>query len=76
MTPRQSFIHALERRAPIAGEAVPTFELVFFLTMEAFGRLHPSQRRYGQWDQMSEKERQLHRQYVQGEGEGKCQSEP
>lgn len=29
--------------------------------MEAFGRVHPSQRAYGQWDQMEEKERELHR---------------
>ena len=61
MTPRQSFIHALERRTPIARTRVPHFELVFFLTMEAFGRIHPSQRQYGQWQQMSETERQLHR---------------
>ena len=60
MTPRQRFIAALER-APLTGR-VPHFELVFFLTMEAFGRVHPSQRRYAQWDQMEEKERQLHRQ--------------
>ena len=59
MTPRERFIAALERR-PLAGR-VPHFELVFFLTMEAFGRLHPSQRSYHQWDQMEEKERQLHR---------------
>ncbi len=32
--------------------------------MEAFGRVHPSQRRYGQWDQMSESERTLHRKDV------------
>jgi len=59
MTPRERFIAALERR-PLAGR-VPHFELVFFLTMEAFGKLHPSQRSYHQWDQMEEKERQLHR---------------
>ena len=59
MTPRESFICALDRQIP-AGR-VPHFELVFFLTMEAFGRVHPSQRSYGQWDQMEEKERQLHR---------------
>ncbi len=58
-TPRQQFIDALERR-PIAGR-VPHFELVFFLTMEAFGRPHFSQRHYAQWDQMEERERQLHR---------------
>ncbi|MFH1568259.1 MAG: uroporphyrinogen decarboxylase family protein [Gemmatimonadota bacterium] len=60
MTPRERFIAALERR-PFSGR-VPHFELVFFLTMEAFGRVHPSHRSYGQWDQMEEKERQLHRQ--------------
>jgi uroporphyrinogen decarboxylase len=59
MTPRERFIAALERR-PLQGR-VPHFELVFFLTMEAFGKLHPSQRHYGQWDQMEEKERELHR---------------
>jgi len=59
MEPREQFIAALERR-PLPGR-VPHFELVFFLTMEAFGKIHPSQRRYGQWKQMSERERQLHR---------------
>ena len=58
-TPREDFIRAL-RREPPSGR-VPHFELVFFLTMEAFGRVHPSQRRYAQWDQMEEKERRLHR---------------
>ncbi len=59
MTPKDRFIAALERR-PLSGR-VPHFELVFFLTMEAFGKLHTSQRHYGQWQQMEEKERQLHR---------------
>lgn len=59
MTPRERFIAALERR-PLVGR-VPHFELVFFLTMEAFGKVHPSQRNYAQWDQMEEKERRLHR---------------
>lgn len=59
MTPRERFIAALERR-PFSGR-VPHFELVFFLTMEALGKVHPSQRHYGQWDQMSESERRLHR---------------
>ena len=59
MTPRERFIAALERR-PLVGRA-PHFELVFFLTMEAFGKLHSSQRNYGQWDQMTESERNLHR---------------
>ena len=58
-TPRERFIAALERQ-PLTGRA-PHFELVFFLTMEAFGKVHPSQRQYHQWDQMEEAERQLHR---------------
>jgi len=57
-TPRQNFIRALERK-PVTGR-VPHFELVFFLTMEAFGRVHNSQRKYAQWDQMSQRERNLH----------------
>jgi uroporphyrinogen decarboxylase len=59
LTPRQRFAAALDRR-PITGR-VPHFELVFYLTMEAFGKVHPSQRNYAQWSQMEEKERQLHR---------------
>lgn len=59
MTPRERFIAALERK-PLQGR-VPHCELVFFLTMEAFGTLHPSQRHYAQWDQMEEQERRLHR---------------
>ena len=52
MTHRERFIAALEgRQTP--GRA-PHFELVFFLTMEAFGRIHPTQRHFGQWGQMSE----------------------
>jgi len=59
MTPRERFLAALDRK-PLTGR-VPNFELVFFLTMEAFGKVHPSQRHYAQWDQMEEKERELHR---------------
>ena len=59
MKPRARFITALERR-PLQGRA-PHFELVFFLTMEAFGKVHPSHRNYAQWVQMEEKERALHR---------------
>jgi uroporphyrinogen decarboxylase len=59
MQPRERFIGALEHRPPTG--RVPHFELVFYLTMEAFGKVHPSHRHYGQWDQMEEKERQLHR---------------
>lgn len=62
MTPRESFIAALNREKPVG--RVPHFELEFFLTMEAFGRIHPSQRHYRQWDQMSEQERVLHRRDV------------
>jgi len=58
-TPRQRFISALNRE-PLTGR-VPHFELVFFLTMEAFGKCHTSQRSYGQWAQMEENERRLHR---------------
>ena len=60
MTPRERFIAALEREWPSPGR-VPHFELVFFLTMEAFGKVHPSHRNYAQWGQMEEKERYLHR---------------
>jgi len=60
MTPREQFIWALDRKPPMTGR-VPHFELVFFLTMEAFGKVHPLHRNYHQWKQMSEKERQLHR---------------
>ncbi len=59
MQPRERFIAALERR-PLTGR-VPHFELVFFLTMEAFGGVHPSHRNYDQWFQMEESERELHR---------------
>ncbi len=62
MMPRETFIAALERR-PIHGR-VPHFELVFFLTMEAFGKVHPSHRSYSQWAQMTETERELHRQDI------------
>ena len=62
MTPRESFIMALEGKQPPG--RVPHFELVFYLTMEAFGRVHPSQRSYGQWEQMSDAERDLHRRDV------------
>ncbi|MFP4385369.1 MAG: uroporphyrinogen decarboxylase family protein [Spirochaetia bacterium] len=59
MTHREKFIAALERK-PIKG-LVPHFELVFFLTMESFGKVHPNHRSYHQWDQMSRSERELHR---------------
>lgn len=58
MTPREKFHKAL-RREKIEGH-VPTFELVFFLTMESIGRIHPSHREYVQWTQMSRQEQKLH----------------
>ncbi len=60
MTPRERFIAALEREWPSPGR-VPHFELVFFLTMEAIGKVHPLHRDYAQWSQMEERERHLHR---------------
>lgn len=62
MTHRNRFIAALEGKQ-LPGR-VPHFELAFFLTMEAFGRIHPTHRNYHQWHQMSENERQLHRRDV------------
>lgn len=58
MTHRERFIKTLKCE-PIGGQ-VPTFELVFFLTMEAFGKVHPSHRAYYQWKQMSRSEQTLH----------------
>lgn len=57
LTHRERFAKAL-RREKIEGR-VPQFELVFFLTMEAFGKVHPSHRFYEQWDQMSYIEKKL-----------------
>ncbi len=59
VTPREKFIMALEGKKPPG--LVPHFELRFYLTMEAFGKVHPEQRNYNQWDQMTEAERKLHR---------------
>ena len=58
MTYKERFIRTLKCE-PIGGQ-VPTFELVFFLTMEAFGKLHPSHRSFSQWNQMSYSEKKLH----------------
>ncbi len=58
MTPRQRFITALERKGK--PDHVPHFELVFFLTMEAFGEVHPWHRNLYQWDQMSATEKDLY----------------
>jgi len=54
MTPREQFINALTLGPPTGH--VPTFELVFFLTMEAFGKVFPNHRSFGQWNQMSGRE--------------------
>jgi uroporphyrinogen decarboxylase len=62
MTPREKFIMALEGKQPPG--RVPHFELVFYLTMEAFGRVHPCHRHFSQWDQMSRREQDLHRRDV------------
>jgi uroporphyrinogen decarboxylase len=58
MSPRDAFINALVGGPPRG--RVPHFELVFFLTMETLGRVHPCHRWYGQWGQMSAAERALH----------------
>ena len=58
MTNRERFIKTLKCE-PTGGQ-VPTFELVFFLTMEKFGKVHPSHRYYSQWNQMSMSEKRLH----------------
>ena len=57
MTHKEKFIKALNRE-PITGR-VPHFEMVFFLTMEAIGKVHPLHRNYEQWNQMSPKEQDL-----------------
>ncbi len=57
MTGKERMIAALNREK-IVGH-VPHFELVFFLTMEAFSKVHPSHRYYAQWNQMSKKEQRL-----------------
>jgi len=59
MTGKEKIIKALKHE-PIKGH-VPHFELVFYLTMESIGKVHPLHRDFSQWDQMSinEKEHQL-----------------
>lgn len=58
MTHKERFTRALECK-PIEGK-VPHFELDFFLTMEAFGKVNPSHRSYYQWGQMSYAEKKMH----------------
>ena len=57
MSERERFIRALKREK-IEGR-VPTFELVFYLTMEAIRKVHPLHRNFEQWDQMSAHEQAL-----------------
>ena len=57
MTERERFIKAL-RREPLTGH-VPHFELVFYLTMDAIGKVHPTHRAYRQWTQMTAREQEL-----------------
>ncbi len=64
LTPREKFIMALEGKQPPG--RVPTFELVFYLTMEALGKVHPSCRQFDQWNQMTDVERDLHRRDIAG----------
>ncbi|MBQ9950678.1 MAG: hypothetical protein IJO98_00820 [Clostridia bacterium] len=58
MTLRERFIKTLKCE-PVGGH-VPTFELEFQLTMEAFGKVHPGHRHYHNWDQMSRTEKRAH----------------
>lgn len=64
MTERERFIATLKREK--IGGRVPTFELVFYLTMEAFGKVHPEHRSYHQWQQMSFAEQELHLEEMAG----------
>ncbi len=58
MKPAERFKTALERQTK--PDRIPHFELVFFLTMEVLGKVHPTQRNYAQWRQMSKTEQRLH----------------
>ena len=62
MTERERFIKALKRE-PLEGHC-PTFELVFFLTLESIGKIHPSQQHFDQWNQMTRNEQKLHMEYM------------
>lgn len=62
MTERERFIKAL-RREPVSGHC-PTFELVFFLTLEAIGKIHPSHQHFSQWNQMEKAEQKMHIDYM------------
>ena len=57
MTEKGKFIKALKHE-PIDGH-VPHFELVFYLTMEVLGKVHPEHRSMHQWKQMSLREKEM-----------------
>ena len=54
---REKFIMALEGKQPPG--LVPTFEILFALTMELLRKVHPRNRILDQWDQMSRSEQEL-----------------
>jgi uroporphyrinogen decarboxylase len=54
---RDQFIMALEGKQPPG--LVPTFEILFALTMELLRKVHPRNRALDQWDQMSRSEQAL-----------------
>ena len=58
LTGKERMSRALRREA-VPGHA-PHFELVYFLTMEKFGIIHPIHRLFNQWGQMSATEQRLH----------------
>ena len=58
MTHKERFIKTLKCE-PIGG-LVPHFELCFYLTMEAMGKMHPEHRSYHQWNQMSKAGQRAH----------------
>ena len=62
MNGRELFARTL--KCETLGGQVPTFELDFFLTMEALGRVHHSHLVFHQWDQMSSSEKKLHTNYM------------
>lgn len=62
MTHRERVIRTL--KCEKIGGRVPHFELVFFLTMEAFGRVHPQHIHFAQWDQMSLSEKKTYMNYM------------
>ncbi|MDD2361532.1 MAG: uroporphyrinogen decarboxylase family protein [Oscillospiraceae bacterium] len=55
LSEKQRFIKALKREKLVG--RVPHFELVFYLTMESIGKVHPLHRSYYQWNQMSDVEK-------------------